>query len=47
MLALEWLANARGMMQKIEETQLENIKAAATAMADSIEKNNYYCNIKK
>jgi uncharacterized phosphosugar-binding protein len=41
MLALEWLANARGIMQKIEETQLENIKAAATAMADSIEKNNW------
>jgi len=41
MLALEWLANARGIMQKIEETQLENIKAAATAMADSIEKNKW------
>ncbi|MDR1743824.1 MAG: sugar isomerase domain-containing protein [Dysgonamonadaceae bacterium] len=37
MLALEWLANARGVMQKIEDTQLENIKAAATAMADCIE----------
>lgn len=41
MLALEWLANARGIMQKIEDTQLENIKMAATAMADSIEKNNW------
>jgi len=41
MLALEWLANARGIMQKIEETQLDNIKAAATAMADSIEKNKW------
>jgi uncharacterized phosphosugar-binding protein len=41
MLALEWLANARSIMQKIEETQLENIKAAATAMADSIEKNHW------
>jgi len=41
MLALEWLANARGIMQKIEDTQLENIKAAATAMADSIEKNHW------
>ena len=41
MLAIEWLANARGIMQKIEETQLENIKAAATAMADSIEKNHW------
>ncbi|MCI1647331.1 MAG: sugar isomerase domain-containing protein [Bacteroides sp.] len=41
MLALEWLANARGIMQKIEDTQLENIKKAATAMADSIEKNHW------
>ncbi len=41
MLALEWLANARGIMQKIEDTQLENIKKAATAMANSIEKNNW------
>jgi len=41
MLALEWLANARSIMQKIEETQLENIKAAATVMADSIEKNHW------
>lgn len=41
MLALEWLANARGIMQKIEDTQLDNIKKAATKMADSIEKNNW------
>lgn len=41
MLALEWLSNARGIMQKIEETQLENIKKAATIMADSIEKGNW------
>ncbi len=41
MLSLEWLANARGIMQKIEETQLENIKQAATTMADSIEKNRW------
>jgi len=41
MLALEWLANARGVMQKIEETQLENIKKAATIMADSIESNHW------
>ncbi|GHS91598.1 hypothetical protein FACS1894174_05390 [Bacteroidia bacterium] len=41
MLALEWLANARGIMQKIEETQLENIKKAALAMADSIESNHW------
>jgi uncharacterized phosphosugar-binding protein len=41
MLALEWLANARGIMQKIEDTQLENIKKAAVVMADSIEKNHW------
>lgn len=41
MLALKWLANARGIMQKIEETQLENIKKAAFAMADSIESNHW------
>jgi uncharacterized phosphosugar-binding protein len=37
MLALEWLNNARGIMAKIEETQLDNIKKAAEVMADSIE----------
>ena len=37
MLALEWLKNAHGIMEKLEATQLENIKKAATAMADSIE----------
>ena len=41
MLALEWLANARGVMQKIEETQLENIKKAAEIMANSIESNHW------
>ncbi|MDR3350348.1 MAG: sugar isomerase domain-containing protein [Prevotellaceae bacterium] len=41
MLALEWLANARGIMQKIENTQLENIKKAALLMADSIESNHW------
>lgn len=41
MLALEWLANARSIMQKIEETQMENIKKAALVMADSIETNNW------
>ncbi|MDR2148426.1 MAG: sugar isomerase domain-containing protein [Tannerella sp.] len=41
MLALEWLANARDVMQKIEDTQLENIKKAATAMADSIERDKW------
>ncbi|MDP3451656.1 MAG: sugar isomerase domain-containing protein [Bacteroidales bacterium] len=37
MLALEWLKNARDVMSRIEESQLENIKKAATVMADSIE----------
>ena len=37
MLALEWLKNAHGIMEKLEATQLENIKKAATVMADSIE----------
>lgn len=41
MLALEWVKNARGIMDKIEETQIENIKAAATIMADCIEKENW------
>lgn len=40
-LSIEWLANARGIMQKIEETQLDNIKKAALVMADSIEKNRW------
>jgi len=37
MLAKKWLENARSIMDKIEETQLENITKAATIMADSIE----------
>ncbi len=37
MLAKKWLKNARSIMDKIEETQLENIKKAAIVMADSIE----------
>jgi len=37
MLAKKWLSNARSIMDKIEETQLENIAKAATVMADSIE----------
>lgn len=41
MLALEWLKNAREVMSKIEDTQLENIKKAATVMADSIEQNRW------
>ena len=38
MLAKQWLDNARNVMGKIEYTQMENIKQAATIMADSIEK---------
>ncbi|MCX6238929.1 MAG: sugar isomerase domain-containing protein [Bacteroidia bacterium] len=37
MLALEWLKNARDVMSKIEDSQMENIKKAAAIMADSIE----------
>lgn len=37
MLALEWLKNARGIMDKLEQTQLENIKKASVIMADTIE----------
>jgi uncharacterized phosphosugar-binding protein len=36
MLALEWLSQARGVMDRIEATQLENIRRAAVLMADSI-----------
>lgn len=38
MLAKEWLNNARGIMDKIESTQMENIQKAAEIMADTIEK---------
>jgi uncharacterized phosphosugar-binding protein len=37
MLAKKWLTNARDVMTRIEETQIENIQKAAEAMADSIE----------
>jgi uncharacterized phosphosugar-binding protein len=37
MLAKKWMENARSLMDKIEETQLESITKAATVMADSIE----------
>jgi uncharacterized phosphosugar-binding protein len=37
MLAKQWLENARNVMDKIEQTQLDNIKKAAEAMADTIE----------
>lgn len=37
MLATSWLKNARGVMQRIEETQIDHIRSAAELMADSIE----------
>src|SRR5512133_3637849 len=37
MLAKEWLSNTRQVMTRIEETQMENIRKAAEAMADTIE----------
>src|SRR5690242_21717261 len=37
MLAQQWLKNSRAVMDRIEQTQLDNIRKAATAMADSIE----------
>jgi uncharacterized phosphosugar-binding protein len=37
MLAKMWLQNARSIMDKIEETQMENIVKAATLMADTIQ----------
>lgn len=37
MLAKQWLDNARNVMDRIEETQLQNIRKAAAVMADSIE----------
>ena len=37
MLAKTWLQNARSIMDKIEETQLDNIQKAAEIMADTIE----------
>ena len=38
MLAKQWLNNARDIMSRIEETQMENINKAAEVMADAIEK---------
>jgi len=37
MLAKQWLSNVRNVMQRIEDTQVEQIQAAATLMVDSIE----------
>ena len=36
-LAKQWLNNARDIMSRIEETQMENIEKAARVMADTIE----------
>ncbi len=36
MLATQWLTNARDVMDKLESTQMDNIKQAASIMADSI-----------
>ncbi|HEX2960617.1 MAG: sugar isomerase domain-containing protein [Bacteroidota bacterium] len=40
-LAKQWLDNARGVMDNIESTQMENIRKAAEAMADTIEKGHW------
>lgn len=37
MLALQWLDQVRSIMQHIQDTQLDRIKAAAAVMADTIE----------
>jgi len=37
MLAQQWLNNARGIMDQIENEQMENIRKAAEVMANSIE----------
>src|SRR5512134_337468 len=36
MLALQWLENTRSVLNRIEATQLDNIKQAAALMADTI-----------
>ena len=41
MLAIQWLKNAREVMTRIEETQMNNIKQAAEIMADTIEYNRW------
>ena len=37
MLATQWLGNVRSVMEQIESTQMQNIREAATAMADTIQ----------
>ncbi|MCJ7446877.1 MAG: sugar isomerase domain-containing protein [Bacteroidales bacterium] len=41
MLAKQWLNNARDIMTRIEETQMDNIRQAAELMADTIECNRW------
>jgi uncharacterized phosphosugar-binding protein len=41
MLAKQWLSNARDIMTRIEETQMDNIRSAAELMADTIECNRW------
>jgi len=41
MLAKQWLENARGIMIRIEETQMDKIRKAAELMADTIESNRW------
>jgi len=41
MLAKQWLENARGIMTRIEETQMDKILKAAELMADTIESNRW------
>lgn len=36
MLAMQWLENTRSVLTRIEETQLDNIRSAASLMADTI-----------
>jgi uncharacterized phosphosugar-binding protein len=36
MLARQWLANTRAVLDRLETTQLDNVRAAASLMADSI-----------
>src|SRR3954469_21558067 len=36
-VAKQWLTNVRAVMDRIEQTQTENIRSAAEVMADSIE----------
>jgi uncharacterized phosphosugar-binding protein len=37
MLAQQWLTNTRSVLEKIEQTQMTNIRQAATVMADTIQ----------